>query len=305
MRPLIKKNEWNFKLISSVFISLICFSISGFSQDMDWKEITKLPKPMRGTAITSKNSIYFMEANKELSGVYRYNYANEKWDMKTHMVTQGWNINLAAVDSLIYAIGGDPFRKRNECYNPKTNKWDSLAPMPTARQHSNCSVANGKIYVMGGIIDWGKPTDKNEMYDPQTNSWQTLSPIPEKAGNPILAAVKNKIYALCGRSLYVFDPLKDQWEQKKDCPEWIGVMFGSAVIGDKIIIPGGQNQNGEVFSSVYIYDTNLDRWAKSTSLPKPIQLGGITTLAGKIYLIGGCDPEFEKYDNVFEGKLIE
>ncbi|MBT4715430.1 MAG: hypothetical protein HOB84_11720 [Candidatus Marinimicrobia bacterium] len=55
---------------------------------------------------------------------------------------------------------------------------------------------------------------------------------------------------------------------------------------------------------VYIYNTTNNTWIKSTDLPNPRQLGGITTLNDKIYIIGGCDTDFNKYDNVYEGTLI-
>ena len=276
-----------------------------FSQEIHWEEKAPLPKPMRGTAISWRNKIYFIEADKDTSGVYEYDPKLNQWAYKTTMMTQGWNLNLAEVSEIIYAIGGDPFRDRNEAYNPITNKWNSLAPMPTARQHSNCCVFDKKIYVMGGITDWDSPTAKNEMYEPSKDKWQIQKPLPEPTENPIIATIGDKIYALCGRELYCFHPYQNIWEKKKPSPIFISVMFGSAVLDGKLIIPGGQNKENKALSRVYIYDPEINQWSRSTDLPKAIQLGGITTLNGKIYVIGGSNSEFEPYANVYEGTIVK
>ena len=291
------------KIIFILLTGLFCSNLS--AQKILWIKKENLPKPMRGTAITCNNKIYFMEAHPETSGVYEYYSIKDTWEKKTNMITQGWNVNLAEVNGIIYAIGGDPFRNRNESYDPINNIWNTLSSMPTARQHSNCCVVDNKIYVLGGITSWADKTDKNEVYNPKTDSWQSLSPLPNPFENPIIASVDNNIYALCGNILWMYDTSSNNWETKENCPAWISVMFGCAVISDKIIVPGGQNKEEKAVSIVYIYDTKKDKWSKSTDLPEPIQIGGITTLNGKIYMIGGCNTDFSKYDNVYEGTLAE
>lgn len=288
-----------------LFLLLGLISSGMYAQNIEWKEIAKLPKAMRGTAVSSNNKIYFMEANHRISGVYEYSLINDTWKKITNMKTQGWNVNLAEINGIIYAIGGDPFRKRIESYDPLINKWNKLTSMPTARQHSNCSVVNDQIYVMGGITSWTDSTDKNEVYNPNTDSWQTVSSLPTPFENPVIASIDKNIYALCGNILWMYDTSSDKWEPRENSPAWISVMFNSAVINNYIIIPGGQNKEGKALSSVFIYSAASDSWDRSTDLPKPIQLGGITTLNGKIYIIGGCDSDFNAYDTVFEGTLLE
>jgi N-acetylneuraminic acid mutarotase len=285
-----------------LLIGLISTGIN--AQTIEWKQKAELPKPMRGTAISCNNEIYFMEANYENSEVYEYSSIDDTWKKTANMSTQGWNVNLAEIDGIIYAIGGDPFRDRLESYDPLRKMWKVLTPMPTARQHSNCCVVNDKIYVMGGITSWTKETDKNEVYHPKTNTWQTVSPLPKRFGNPIIASVNKDIYALCGNDLWMYDTSSDTWEAKENSPAWISVMFGSAVIDDQIIFAGGQNKQEKAVSSVHIYNTTSNTWTSSTNLPTPIQLGGITTLNGKIYIIGGCDSDFNIYDSVYEGTLV-
>lgn len=296
-----------------ILFLLIGFIFSGvYAQKIEWKEKAKLPQPMRGAAVSCNNNIYFMEAHSKISGVYEYNVVEDTWKKTTNMITKGWNLNLVEIDGLIYAIGGDALKDRLESYNPLNNTWNVLTRMPTRRQHNTSCVVNDKIYVMGGVTKssrtnqiHGDKTDKNEVYNPKSNSWQTLSPLPTPCGDPIISAVGNNIYVLCGDVLWMYDTLSDKWETKKNCPVWISILLGSAVINDKIIFPGGQNKDGKAVSSVYIYDTTNDTWIKSTNLPKPIQIGGITTLNGKIYMIGGNDTDYNRYDTVYEGTLVE
>jgi len=291
------------KIIFICLIGLISSNLS--AQTILWTKKADLPKPMRGTAVSCSNKIYFMEADHRKSAVYEYSLIDDRWMKIAKMMTPGWNVNLAEVNGSIYAIGGDPFRDRIESYDPLNNSWNALTPMPTARQHSNCCVVDDKIYVMGGITSWTDKTDKNEVYEPKTDSWKSLAPLPSPFENPIIAAVDNNIYALCGDVLWMYDTSSDAWEEKENSPAWISVMFGCAVIGDKIIFPGGQNEDGKAVSSVYIYNTTNNTWTGSTDLPDPIQLGGVTSHGGKIYMIGGCDTNFNKYDTVYEGTLVE
>ncbi len=275
-----------------------------YAQSIHWEQMTSLPKPMRGTAITCNNKIYFMEADKDTSGVYAYNSETDAWLYKGNMLTPGWNLNLAAIDTVDYAIGCDPFLDRLESYHGERNTWLQLAPMPTGRQHSNCAVVNGKIYVMGGRTDWSTLSDKNEAYDPVSNSWQTKQPLPKPTENPILAAIDNKIYALCGDTLRIYDPATDKWSTAPHAPQWVSVMFGSAVIEHYFIIPGGQNQSNKALAKVQIYDTDKREWISTTPLPIANQLGGIAVLNDEIYIIGGSDSNFEKYNQVYKGTLI-
>jgi N-acetylneuraminic acid mutarotase len=215
------------KLTSIILIFSVLFLNYNllFAQTIHWQEMNPLPKPMRGTAITCNNKIYFMEADKDTSGIFEYDSKADHWQYKGDMITPGWNLNLAAIDTIIYAIGGDPFLDRLQSYHPGTNRWQKLTPMPTGRQHSNCAVVDGKIYVMGGRTDWSTLSDKNEVYDPVTNSWQTNQPLPIPTENPILAAIDHKIYALCGDTLRIYDPATDQWTLGPNALQWVSVMW--------------------------------------------------------------------------------
>lgn len=320
-----------FKLKHVICIGLLFLTTSSYSQELVWTPKSELPKPVRGTAITCDNSIYLMEAHTKSSEVYEYNPDADTWTYKILMITPGWNLNLAEVNGMIYAIGGDPFRDRNELYNPASNTWKTLSPMPTARQHTNCCVVNDKIYVIGGlekgdmkegdsIKHWeekAKLSDKNEVYDPKLNKWKTMAPLPTPRQGPSLGVIQNKIYAIGGlktsaydspfsQMVEVYDTATNTWERKSDFPVPIAT-HGAVIYNNKLYVIGGQIQdkNGKVLPSVnvYFYEDKSDKWARTTDLPHPIQIVSATALGKCIYIIGGCDPTFKPLQNVWCGQI--
>jgi N-acetylneuraminic acid mutarotase len=76
------------------------------------------------------------------------------------------------------------------------------------------------------------------------------------------------------------------------------------VIDPYFIVPGGQNPNNQAIATVQIYNTNTRQWSISTPLPIANQLGGITVLNKNIYIIGGSDSNFKKFNSVYKGSLI-
>lgn len=318
------------KIKHIICIGLLLASTS-YSQELVWKSKSELPKPMRGTAVTCGNSIYFMEANTKSSEVYEYNPITDTWKYKALMITPGWNLNLAEVDGMIFAIGGDPFRDRNELYNPASNTWKTLSSMPTARQHTNCCVVNNKIYVIGGLekgdmkkddgmehwAEKAKLSDKNEAYDPKLNKWETRAPLPTPRQGPGIGVIQNKIYAIGGlkTSAYnspfsqvveVYDTSTDTWERKSDFPISI-VTHGVVTHNNKLFVIGGQtldkNRRNHPIANVYYYDEENDKWLRTTDLPNPIQIVSTAASNGCIYVIGGCDHTYKPLQNVWCGQI--
>ena len=318
-------------LAHTLILFLILLDPVAFSKELEWKQKADLPKTMRGTAVTCDDSIYLMEANPRSSGVYEYDPIADTWNEKTLMITPGWNVNLAEVNGMIYVIGGDPFRDRNELYNPKSNTWKTSSPMPTARQHSNCCVVNSKIYVIGGLEkgdmqegdrfeDWGKKaklSDKNEAYDPKLDKWETRAPLPTPRQGPSLGVIKNKIYAIGGAktSAYdsppsqiveVYDTDKNTWERKSDFP--IAIVAHHVISSNNsLYVIGGQTRNNKgediPIADVYTYDADSDNWLRNTDLPNPIQVVSATIFDDCIYVIGGCDQHFKPLKQVWYAEL--
>jgi len=91
--------------------------------------------------------------------VEEYNPAADTWTRRADMPTARQGLVAAAVDGIIYAIGGncgqpigDVDLSTVEAYDPATDTWTKKADMPTARSLIGAAacVVDGQIYVSGG-----------------------------------------------------------------------------------------------------------------------------------------------------------
>src|SRR5882724_2818063 len=130
------------------------------------------------------------------------------WTLKQHMPTPRYNLQVAAVNGKIYAIGGsggsgEDCQNANcrtvEEYDPQHNTWTTRAPMPTTHGPSGAArgVVNGIIYVAGGSAD-NRQLSTVEAYDPVTNTWSTIPPMPTARDAPGGAALNGIFYAIGG-----------------------------------------------------------------------------------------------------------
>ncbi len=82
---------------------------------------------------------------------------------------------------------------------------------------------------------------------------------------------------------------------------------GAVLVGNKIVVLGGQDQSGKSLASVLIYDIKSDTWESTTPLPKINCFAGYTSVGNKIYVIGGTtsSPGWTYYSDVYEGTIID
>ena len=84
-----------------------------------------------------------------------YDPVADNWTTKTSLPTGRWQLAGAAINGILYAVGGDnnagDIFATLEAYDPATDTWTTKASMPTAR-HSLAGVAiNGILYAVGGF----------------------------------------------------------------------------------------------------------------------------------------------------------
>jgi N-acetylneuraminic acid mutarotase len=63
--------------------------------------------------------------------------------------------------------------------------------------------------------------------------------------------------------------------------------IGAAVIGRKVIVPGGYSSNGTVISDVEVYDLSSDSWERAAPMPVPLCAYAIASVGNKVYVFGG------------------
>jgi N-acetylneuraminic acid mutarotase len=110
------------------------------------------------------------------------------WETKASMPTARSSLQGAALNGVLYAIGGNNGRDTPivEAYNPTTNTWSSVASLnqtnyggDTGRYAGSAVAVNGKLYMMGGWTNSPPlPSNTLSIYNPNTNTWSAGPTIP-------------------------------------------------------------------------------------------------------------------------------
>jgi N-acetylneuraminic acid mutarotase len=132
--------------------------------------------------------------------------------------------------------------------------------MQVARGGLGIAAVNGKIYAIGGSTlegsyPWtGGIVDTNEEYDPASNTWVFKKPMPTPRTDFGIAVYNNKIYCIGGEEIY------------KDI------------------------DRAPLTNVNEVYDPGTDTWETKEPMPTPRSGLRANIVNGKIYLIGGNDP---------------
>jgi DNA-binding CsgD family transcriptional regulator len=140
--------------------------------------------------------------------------------------------------------------------------------------------------------------------------WERKADLPTPRSGLALVAYANQIYAIGGESptgitgvMERYDPILDQWSTLETKPLPV-TDVKAAVIGERIYVPGGRLQTGELTDVVEVYDPLLSKWDRIN--PLPIKIAGYAMVAfeGKLYLFGGWDGETYRDDTfIFDPDL--
>jgi N-acetylneuraminic acid mutarotase len=130
--------------------------------------------------------------------------------------------------------------------------WAVRAALPNPRHHLGAVVYGGRIYVVGGQHGHDGalvPQDTVNAYDPATNTWATLAPLPLPRNH---------------------------------------ISSSTVLMGDRIIVMGGQQKHNAAQSTVYAYTIATNSWQELTSLPEPRHsaVGGM--VGGRLYFSTGA-----------------
>jgi|GEM_PF-2220053 len=131
-----------------------------------------------------------------------YDPITNSWYMLPSMPTARWSPAIAAVNGLIYVIGGwandcSALLTVVEAYDPATQTWSTKSPMPTSRAHMAYGTIRGRILVAGGQGQ-SHGLDVLEIYDPIADTWNTAEPMPTARGVLAGATIGDTFFAVGG-----------------------------------------------------------------------------------------------------------
>ncbi|HDQ05879.1 MAG TPA: kelch-like protein [Candidatus Bathyarchaeota archaeon] len=250
--------------------------------------------------------------------------ADNSWVTKKSMNSARTGAGAAAVNEIIYAIGGSQRHfgsdteffyvtiNSTEAYNPAADTWTEKASMPTSRGDFGTAVYQNKIYCIGGKTLWKidvNVTNVNEVYDTERDSWETKTPMPTGSYGIEANVVDGKIYLIGGwiqsesssnieksDRVDIYDPVTDTWDTGSPIPMAVAG-YASAVMDGKIYVISGVASGSTITNLTQIYDPKTDKWSSGMPIPMGVGNGaaGATTgtkAAKAIYVIGGSNATY-------------
>jgi N-acetylneuraminic acid mutarotase len=222
---------------------------------------------------------------------------NGTWATKKPMPTGRTTLGAAAINGIVYAVGGvssSGIQATNEAYDPASDTWTTKKPMPTARQFLATAAVNGSLYAVGGLNSPGGSVATVEAYDPASNVWTLKQPMGADRYALGLVALNGKLYAVGGvrggvgvvATVELYDPATDTWTTKTSMHT---ARSGPAVaaIDGKLYAAGGGLDDGTALATVEAYDPATDTWTTK----QPMLTARIAAIAsginGVLYVVGG------------------
>lgn len=239
-----------------------------------------------------------------------------KWQVlqTTNSVDGRSECGLAAVNGMLYLIGGDGPAAAVQMLNPVTKTWQQKAMAPVMLHHFQALSINNKIYVLDAFSEGSFPTQTPAsnvyIYDTQQDQWQKGGAIPahRKRAGAGAAVYNGKLYLVAGithghtsgtnNMFDVYDPATGTWDSLPNAPH-IRDHATAAVIKDKLYAVGGRNTSfrdpenklnffSQTVLEVDCYDFKTGQWS---TLPYKLPLGtgggAMVNLNDKLYYMGG------------------
>lgn len=151
-----------------------------------------------------------------------------------------------------------------EIYDLAADRWAMGRPLPEARDGVQVAVVGGKLYAIGGGLGPNKGRSISaafQRYDPGAKAWESLPDLPFPILGPGIAVIGEDIFVVGGLTeelgssmasdkVCFFDVRRDRWAMASPLPKPIQ-FSGVAVLGDRIYVIGGCDQDFREYDSVY------------------------------------------------------
>lgn len=134
-----------------------------------------------------------------------------------------------------------------------------------------------------------------ELEELSSKRWTTLKNLPQGLSGMGFVRYENKFLVFGGASenrisdrLLIYNLDLDAWSEGANLPIALKDVQ-VAILGERIYLPGGIDENNEVKSGLLIYNPRSNNWDEGAELPIPISGYALVPYEGKIYLFGGFD----------------
>ena len=264
----------------------------------------KTPRPIPGwsgfSVAVVDNIIYVLggwdyEHNRSVMQVHAYNSGTDTWTTVGEIPTVRVNHAAAALDGIIYLVGGvdaNGYLAQVDAYDPKTNTSMTVDPIPTPRFTLAATAANGSIYALGGITPYVNGIATVEAFKPNqlSGTWATLASMPDEA---IVSSggVYNGETLCC--QLSGVAPCRsttptNTWTPKAADPSFRTYTAAGFIDGKLYVADGAINGDwNNCTNTLKMYDPAPNTYSDKTSSPTPRATASYGVIGGKLYVAGG------------------
>lgn len=186
-------------------------------------------------------------------------------------------------------------------YHVATNTYSALPQLPAELASGQLSYVKGRLHYIGGLnmrrVDTAIHLVLN--LDNLSAGWQNLPPPPVTRNHAGSAVYAGQIYFIGGaigqnsssivqRYLDRYDPATNQWTRLADMPSGRDHISSSVVVlGDRIIVVGGQRAHNVHSQMVLAYEPATNTWTNFTSMPNARSAGVAAVLGAAIHHVSG------------------
>lgn len=186
-------------------------------------------------------------------------------------------------------------------YNVASNTYSALPDLPHELAAGQLQYLKGRIHYLGGADKARKDVAVHYVLnlDSLEAGWKVLAPISDARNHPGTAVYNGKIYVIGGshgqntqaitqKITEVYNSDNNTWTRLADMPIGLDhINSSTTILGDRIIVLGGQTSHNVPSSKVYAYSPSSNSWTSLTPIPIARAAGVAVELKGAIYYIGG------------------
>ncbi|OBK27131.1 Kelch repeat-containing protein, partial [Mycobacterium asiaticum] len=283
-----------------------------------WSTLPPLQRPRSdlGVAIADGRLVAVggLSGGETLKSVSVFDLTAKVWDALPDMSTARHGMAVAAVEKTVYAIGGStgpadqrvvssaealtlPARKIQPA-----SQWRSLPDAKTPRLMMAWTVLNDKIWVISGLLN-GTVLNTVESYDPRSGAWETGPPLPVALHHAAAATYRGEVVVLGGATENIADASNKVFALRGN--NWVELpplghpraAPAAAVVGDKLVVVGGQNAK-QVVPQTEVFDGTS--WKDSADMPTPREHLAAVSDGTYVYVVGGRFLSADKNSAAFE-----
>ncbi|WP_339144455.1 Kelch repeat-containing protein, partial [Croceitalea sp. MTPC5] len=239
-----------------------------------------------------------------------YDISNDTWTVGADLPEPLTHMGSVVAENQIWLIGGivgnlssnTVISERVHIYDIATDTWSLGPDLPMAVASGEATLNGNIIHFFGGLEDDVETVIGNHFTLDVTNlgaGWATAAPMLVPRNHHSAETVNGIVYAIGGQighlnprepvtTVEAYDSATDTWTPVADLPA-VRSHFepGTTVFDGRIIIVGGQEENGVFSDDVTQYDPSTNQWSNICTLHNPRQSAVAQAFGNRLFISGG------------------